>query len=48
MRHSECIQGMCNDMELIEPFRFKFLDKKEFPFVPRSALSRNRSRINFF
>jgi exonuclease III len=48
MRHSEYIRDLCNDLDLIEPFRYKFPNKKEYTFIPRSVLSTNRSRIDYF
>jgi exonuclease III len=47
-QHSILLGEQSSEFDLIEPFRFKFPDSQEFTFIPRSALSKNRSRIDFF
>ena len=47
-RHSEYLWSLCNDCDLIEPFRFFNPNRKEFTFTPRDILKKNRSRIDFF
>jgi exonuclease III len=47
-RHSEWIRDICTDFNLIDPFRYKYPDSREYTFIPRSILNKNRSRIDFF
>ena len=47
-RHSEYLWSLCNNFDLIEPFRFFNPNRKEFTFTPRDILKKNRSRIDFF
>jgi hypothetical protein len=39
---------MCEFLDLTDPFRTTFPNRKEFTYVPRNALQNNRSRIDFF
>ncbi len=47
-RHSEYLRNLCNAANLIEPFRAKFPNRKEFTYISSDPLKRNRSRIDFF
>jgi hypothetical protein len=47
-RHSEYLATLCNNANLIDPFRAKFPNRKEFTYTPADATKRNRSRIDFF
>ncbi len=47
-RHSTYLQNMCNTANLIDPFRAKFPNRKEFMYFPSDPTKRNRSRIDFF
>jgi exonuclease III len=47
-RHSELIQELCNQFDLLDPFRFKYPDVQDFTFIPRCPVNKNRSRIDFF
>ncbi len=47
-RHSTYLQNMCNTANLIDPFRAKFPNRKEFTYIPSYPTKRNRSRIDFF
>jgi exonuclease III len=45
---SQRMLNMCQNYNLTDPFRIKFLTRSEFTFVPSAANSRNRSRLDFF
>jgi len=45
---SQKIHELCNDLNLLEPFRTLHPNKKEYTFVPSGADSINRSRLDFF
>jgi hypothetical protein len=47
-RHSEYLATFCNNANLIDPFRAKFPNRKEFTYMPADPTKRNRSRIDFF
>jgi exonuclease III len=46
--HSKKLLKLCEKYNLSDPFRFIFPEKREFSFVPRNTLQKNRSRIDFF
>jgi exonuclease III len=46
--HSEKLNEICNDFNLIEPFRFLNPDLRDFSYIPRNVESLNKSRIDFF
>jgi exonuclease III len=46
--HSKKLAELCTQYELSDPYRLTNSEKLEFTFVPRSALARNKSRIDFF
>jgi hypothetical protein len=39
---------MCEDLEMSDPYRVKFPNRKEFTYRPSVILKTNRSRIDFF
>ena len=47
-RHSEYLCNLCDEFQLIDPFRFFNPNRKEFTFTPRDITKKNRSRIDFF
>jgi hypothetical protein len=48
LRHTQLLLNLCNDLELSDPFRTKFPNRKEFSYVPSDLTKKNRSRIDFF
>jgi exonuclease III len=48
LRHSNILANLCENFDLTDLFRTIYPDKKEFTFVPRCNLQKNRSRIDFF
>ncbi|MFN9999524.1 MAG: hypothetical protein ACK559_00210, partial [bacterium] len=48
LNHSKLLKKLCDDFELCDPFRTKFPNRLEFTYLPRNALKKNRSRIDFF
>jgi len=48
LRRSMKIMELCQEFDLIEPFRTKFPSKREYTFVPTSVNETNRSRLDFF
>jgi len=47
-RRSSKILEICRDLELVEPYRTKNPNKREYTFVPSGHEDNNRSRIDFF
>jgi exonuclease III len=47
-KHSELVQDLCFHLQLVDPYRYKHFNSREFTFVPRNENSKNRSRIDFF
>jgi hypothetical protein len=47
-RHSTYIREMCEALDLDEPFRFLYPDRKKFTYRPFGRVRRNRSRLDFF
>ena len=39
---------MCNDLNLLDPFRTQYPYRKEYTFIPSSQNENNRSRLDFF
>jgi len=48
LRHSVLLKGLCQELNLADPYRVKFPHRKEFTFVPKDTTKLNRSRIDFF
>ena len=48
IRHTINMNTMCNNIGLNDPFRVLNPNRKEFTYVPRDPLRRNRSRLDFF
>jgi len=48
LRHSLLLKKMCEELELSDPYRVKFPNRKEFTYRPNVVLKTNRSRIDFF
>jgi exonuclease III len=46
-RHSELVQDLCFHLQLVDPYRYKHFNSREFTFIPRNENSKNRSRIDF-
>ena len=47
-RRTEKILQLCNNLNLIDPFRTLFPNKKEYTFIPSAVNQNNRSRLDFF
>jgi exonuclease III len=47
-RHTELLSELCNNLDLLDPFRALYPDKKMFTFSPRFVGARNKSRLDFF
>jgi exonuclease III len=48
LRHSVILNEMCTDLNLVDPFRLKYPNKRDYTFVPRAVGNNNRSRLDFF
>ena len=48
IRHSLLLKKLCEDLDLSDPFRVKFPNRREFSYRPSDFLKTNRSRIDFF
>ncbi len=48
LRHSLLLKKMCEELELSDPYRVKFQNRREFTYRPSVVLKTNRSRIDFF
>jgi hypothetical protein len=46
--HSNLLSEMCEDLNLTDPFRFLYPDRREYTYKPRTVNARNRSRLDFF
>ncbi len=46
--HSQLLKKMCEDLDLSDPYRVKFPNRREFTYRPSDPLKTNRSRIDFF
>jgi exonuclease III len=46
--HSVKLNEICDEYELVDPFRLLYPDLHEFTYVPRSGIAANKSRIDFF
>jgi exonuclease III len=47
-KNSELLQTLCNDFELIDPFRVLYPNKRDYTYTPFGTARVNRSRIDFF
>ncbi len=48
IRHSQLLKKLCEDLELSDPYRVKFPNRREFTYRPSDPIKTNRSRIDFF
>jgi exonuclease III len=48
IRHSILLGNVCDEFDLVDPFRSLYPNRKDFTFCPRSINQNNRSRIDFF
>jgi exonuclease III len=48
VRRSNMLNGLCNDCNLVDPFRYFYPETKEFTYVPFVEGAINRSRLDFF
>jgi exonuclease III len=48
LTHSKKLKALCEKNNLSDPYRFLHPDTREYSFVPRNILQKNRSRIDFF
>jgi exonuclease III len=47
-RHSMYVNELCDALDLVDPFRLLWPDKKKFSYKPFGQIRKNRSRIDFF
>ena len=47
-RHSKYVEDLCQNFNLIDPYRGFFPNRRDYTFIPKNVLSTNRSRIDFF
>jgi exonuclease III len=47
-RHSLYLDELCQNLDLLDPYRGLFPNRKDYTYIPRSVLGENRSRIDFF
>ncbi len=47
-RHSNLLKNLCNDLELSDPFRVKFPNRREYSFFSKDLTKNSRSRLDFF
>ena len=48
VRHSVLLNTICEELDLIDPFRALHPNRKDFTFCPRNINQNNRSRIDYF
>jgi exonuclease III len=48
LTHSRKLKELCEQFDLVDPYRFLYPDSLEFTYVPRVAGSSNKSRLDFF
>jgi exonuclease III len=48
LTHSKKLKALCERYNLSDPYRFLLPDTREYSYVPRNILQKNRSRIDFF
>jgi exonuclease III len=48
LRHSRLIRNICEELDLSDPYRQLYPNKKDFTYIPRATGATNRSRIDFF
>jgi exonuclease III len=48
LAHSLLIANMCERLQITDPYRIVYPNKKEYTYVPRAVNANNRSRIDFF
>jgi exonuclease III len=46
--NSARLKEICDNHNILDPFRFLYPDKIEFSYLPRNVLNNNRSRLDFF
>jgi hypothetical protein len=47
-RHSALLKKLCNDFEMLDPFRVKFPNRRDFTFFSKDQTKNSRSRLDFF
>ncbi len=47
-KNSELLENMCNEYDLIDPFRALYPLKRDYTYVPFGNVRLNRSRLDFF
>jgi len=47
-RHSALLNNLCENLELIDPFRALWPNRKDYSYIPYGTRRLNRSRIDFF
>jgi len=47
-RHTELLIELCTDTGLVDPYRARYPNRKEFTYIPSDLVKKNRSRIDFF
>jgi exonuclease III len=48
LRHSNYLKNLCDDLNLLDPFRCFYPFKREYSYCPRAVGRENRSRLDFF
>jgi exonuclease III len=48
IRHSHLLKKLCEDFDLMDPYRAKYPLKQEFTYQPSDPTKKNRSRLDFF
>ena len=48
LRHSLYVQDLCQSLNLMDPYRGFFPNRRDYTFISRNTRSNNKSRIDFF
>ncbi len=48
LRHSNLLKKLCNDLDMSDPFRVKFPNRREFTFFSKDQSKNSRSQIDFY
>jgi exonuclease III len=47
-RRSRWLKGTCDNLNLSDPYRHFYPDRKEYTYIPNALANNNRSRLDFF
>jgi Reverse transcriptase (RNA-dependent DNA polymerase) len=42
------LQDMCDEFELVDPYRYLYPDRRDYSFIPKDKNKTNRSRLDYF